>query len=223
MKELKKKVETAIAERLAEYGFKKTKYGYVKSANKDLHQLIYCNFVSRNKHRMECLIIVGVYSKKTADTLREITGIPVGYGVMVGRNLEMLIPKDKRTNWIFSIEDNYEHINSNIKEIIETVKVYGFPYMDSFSSEPNFQNELERRGAWHLLPIWYYIQGEKKYALLEIEQRTERLTRIFSNDELQKYNSCYRGHWNEVPPIEYRELHSHLKYAEQFQNYLNSI
>jgi hypothetical protein len=223
MKELKKIAINALAARLSEYGFKKTKYGYVKAVNKDLHQLIHCNFVSRQNHLVECLIMVGVYSKETADTLREITGAPAGYGVMVGRNLEMLIPKEERTNWMFSIEDDNVYIDSKIKEIIEAVKVYGFPYMDNFSSEPNFQSELEKRGAWHLLPIWYYIQGEKECALLEIRQRTEQLTNALSNDKQRMYNSCYRGHWNEIPPMEYRELHSYLKYAEQFENYLSSI
>lgn len=121
------------------------------------------------------------------------------------------------------MEDDNVHIDSKIKEIIEAIKVYGFPYMDNFSSEPNFQSELEERGAWHLLPIWYYIQGEKECALLEIRQRTERLTKAFSNEELQKYYSCYRDCWNEIPPMEYRELHTYLKYAEQFQNYLSNI
>lgn len=99
--------------------------------NKDLHQLIHCD-VSKQNYLMECLVIVGVYSKETADTWRKITGAPADYGVMVGRNLEMLIPKDERTNWMFSIGDNHEHIDSNINEIIESVKVYCFPYLEFF-------------------------------------------------------------------------------------------
>jgi hypothetical protein len=68
--------------------------------------------------------------------------------------------------------------------------------------------------------MYYHAIGEDEYALRHMEESIKRFERKLTSDELEDYYSRYYGHWGELIPHDYRNLHCALKFVEQFKAFL---
>ena len=53
-----------------------------------------------------------------------------------------------------------------------------------------------------------------------MEESIKRFERRLTSEELEDYYSRYYGHWDELIPNDYRNLHCALKFVEQFKAFL---
>ncbi len=233
MKELKKKIETVIAERLAEYGFKKKREGrIVRIVNKNVMDSIMCGYSHPSKGWLGYNFIIGTLYKNIDDILVEFdkhfNNSPFSYWkeckFMAGKNIGYLTPEYKFIQWNFSKEEDEEIFNSRIDEIIACIKTYAFPYYEKMSVDSCFIEELDTDAFWaigyELIPMYYHAIGEDEYALKHMEESIKRFERRLTSEELEDYYSRYYGHWDELIPNDYRNLHCALKFVEQFKAFL---
>ena len=240
MKELKKKVETAIAEKLAEDGFKRKREGdIIRVIDKKIAHSIGCAYSHPKKGWLGYNFLIGVIYKNIDDVLVDFDVFckrqPFSYWkwckFMVGKNIGYLTPDDRFKEWYFSLEEAEDIFNLKIDEIIDCIKSYALPYYEKMSiiiimlnNYENFLEELDTNAFWsigyELIPMYYHAIGEDEYALKHMEESIKRFERRLTSEELEDYYSRYYGHWDELIPNDYRNLHCALKFVGQFKAFL---
>lgn len=68
--------------------------------------------------------------------------------------------------------------------------------------------------------MYYHAIGEDEYALRYMTESIKRFENKLTSEELEHYYSNYYGHWDELIPNDYRNLHCALKFVEQFKAFL---
>ena len=231
MKELKKKVETAIAEKLAEDGFKKRRFGTIicpKNAN--LAYTINFGYTSfEDPYALLCSIHIGVYHKEIQTNYEKIINFShwkLGTPIIL-YNISNLMPGLSYKEWRFPKQTIEDDFNETIADMVSAIKQYAFPIYERLSDIENLIEELYTNYSngleAELIPVIFYTHGHLDRAFGYIEQSVQKYTKQLSEEELKIYNSTYRDQWDKLPPPDMRKLHCYLKYVEQFKAFLNNI
>lgn len=228
MKELKKKVETAIAEQLLEYGFKKKRAGcIVCQKSSDLIYTINFGYTSfEDTNALLCSIHIGVYHKEIQTNYEKIINFShwkLGTPIIM-YNIGYLMPGLSYKEWRFPKQTNENDFNETIADMVSVIKQYAFPIYERLSDIDNLIEELYTNYSngleAELIPVIFYTHGYLDRAWWYIEQSIQKYTKQLSKEELEIYNSTYRDQWDKLPPPDMRRLHCYLKYVEQFKAFL---
>lgn len=187
MKKLHKDIQLLIGNRLAEYGFtKKGRYVFVRTVNDVAIQDV--GFTVHG-HNHVCYLgpSISIQYPKVKMLLKELCD---DYFSVVILNIGYLMPEDNYKEWRFTLDQN---ISSVVDSMVEATIQYGIPFMNELSDERNLIKALENSSyritlgpKSYLLPVMYYLCGEKECALQSLDKCIEEY-RVSFMKHIERY------------------------------------
>lgn len=186
-----KDIDKEIDQRCKDLGFKKKKYNYYKPLTDSTMAIIGFGRTSFSQTgRFFINAIIGVFRKDIDDIYSRLTGYTCAKHMQptIGIQLGYLMPINDYYEWdIVDGEDNHEKFD----DIFFNIKKYGFPYQSEMADLDNVFAAFYRRDRGILntarekiLPILYYMKGEKEKGADFIHETIERNSAIPTDEEL---------------------------------------
>ncbi len=199
MKEIRKRKyitynETLNAE-LQILGFKrKDDRWFVREFNDTEQRIGFSHATYSEKHVKYYAIHVHlVYPKiqKIIDTLGVL--IFAGFGVEIG----YLMPENKYYEWRITETDSDSSVEKIVINMVSNIQKYVIPYIEKYSTINRIIKGLEKSelksisNDKYLLPILYYLEGDKEHAIRYVEQTFLRMHKTHPNRDVELVQNIY--------------------------------
>lgn len=226
MKELTKKVMLLLGEKLIEFGFKKKMLNtFVRQLDDNRIQNIGFTFANcGQKYSFYLNPVIGVSYKNVNRLDAQLNNaLPFKYPeyvyATISTPLGYLMPENTFREWKFS---NQEDVEIEVDSMANAIIKYGLPYLNEFSDEDNLVYGLEcdkfhiGEEKYDLLPIFYYLRGNKERALQCIENAIEILSQVHSQEdyEILKRIAADNG---ELYVEDNKSLNAYIVFADNFK------
>lgn len=177
----RKDIDKELSIRCKELMFKKKKYNYYKPLTNNIMATLGfgCTSFGKNGHS-HINITIGVFYNEVDEIYLKLTGYS-GYNCMqptIGCQLGYLMPINDFYEWeIIDGADN----SKKFSDIFDNIVKYGFPYQTKMTDFDNLFNSYYNRDRGVLnvsrekiIPILYYIKGEKEKGIEFIKETIAR-------------------------------------------------
>ncbi len=220
MKEVKKEVFQLLYDRLSEYGFEhKKNNNYVRVVNSNVLQIIGFTYSSHSeKHVTYINPVIGLLYKDIDALMVTLTGWGNRMSTLspiVGSPIGFLMPERTFIEWRFA---KGKPVDKEVNKMGDVIIKYGLPYLDRLSDKDNMIYEMEINGGTmcdYILPMEYYLRGNKDRACSFIDEVIKRRTLDFPLEEYKSMQAIYGEDAIQIPPN--KELDSYLPFAEKFK------
>lgn len=194
MKSLKKEINEQVKKHLSQYGFQTKKYSIQVRIKDNVVQTIGLGFA----HGGRCVtILIGVLYQDINAILLKLGGYDSmkTYNGMVGTNIGYLMPGNFYKEWIFRKEDTLDMIESIVKDMMNAIIQYGFPYLDELSDKSflldklldlNSEDKYMCPNRDKLIPVLYHLRGEDALAMDYIKKAIQKEGEWPSKEEMEK-------------------------------------
>lgn len=182
-KKLIKQLDIELKSRFKELGFK---YSSPKFIKEDGDYILSVSIVKISKDSSSITLspIVGVLNKRVEDILHnsfEILDHNYKYKTAhIAKSLGYLMPENSFTEWVVDINSNYSII---LDDIFNKLNAYGFPAIQTWKNLNIAIDELlsgkgTARPGHDLIPIYYYLNGNKQEAINYLKDKMVDLNRV---------------------------------------------
>lgn len=183
------KLNTLIKTKLCELGFKKKKYDFFRPINDNVYATIgYTTATHRMKAHTLINPIIGIAYEDVNRLYDQMCGYQHNIAPTLWMPIGYLMPEVNFKEWDFIDSVDNEDI---LTDMLSAIQKYGEPYWDKMSYFDNLFDAVFVRttGLFNgkrnrLLPILYYMRGEKEKGQQVIDDAIKEMQRVKSDVEL---------------------------------------